>query len=74
MVEENSLRINLIKDGIGVLLLACCKYYYFPCFPHFLYERYGVWPQIHSDFEFLRINTNSEPNISLALQPLKAMQ
>lgn len=67
VIEEHPLRIDLVKDGISVALVACCKYYYFPVLLHFLQKGNRIGANVEPDFKGAAVNADGKFDVGLRL-------
>lgn len=65
MIEQFSLRIELIQNSISVTLMASSEDYDLPVFLHFFEERNSVWSDIEPNINRKAIDIDSKLDIWL---------
>lgn len=73
MIEQLSLRIELIQDGICVTLMTGCEDYYLPVFFYLFEEGDSIGSDIEPYLKREAIDVDSQLYVRLRLIPLKTV-
>lgn len=73
MIEELTIRVELIQDGICVTLMAGCEDYYLPVFFHFFEEGDCIWSDIEPYLYGEAIDVDSQLDVWFGFVPLKTV-
>lgn len=73
MIEEFTIRVELIQDGICVTLMAGCEDYYLPVFFHFFEEGNSIWSDIEPYLYGEAIDVDGQLYVRLGFISLKTV-